>query len=45
MEIQWDLLPPLTSATENVVISGVLEPAYTIGGDTFDYAVADPPPT
>jgi serine phosphatase RsbU (regulator of sigma subunit) len=38
-EIQWDLLPPLTFATDRIVISGALEPAYEIGGDTFDYAV------
>jgi hypothetical protein len=41
-EIQWDLLPPLTFATDRVVISGALEPAYDIGGDTFDYAVNGP---
>jgi serine phosphatase RsbU (regulator of sigma subunit) len=38
-EIQWDLLPPLTYASDRVVITGALEPAYDIGGDTFDYAV------
>ncbi|RZU33403.1 PP2C family protein-serine/threonine phosphatase [Blastococcus saxobsidens] len=38
-EIQWDLLPPLAFGTERVVITGGLEPAYDIGGDTFDYAV------
>lgn len=38
-EIQWDLLPPLTFGTHRVVITGALEPAYDIGGDTFDYAV------
>jgi serine phosphatase RsbU (regulator of sigma subunit) len=38
-EIQWDLLPPLTFASERVVITGALEPAHEIGGDTFDYAV------
>jgi serine phosphatase RsbU (regulator of sigma subunit) len=38
-EIQWELLPPLTFATDRVVISGILEPTYEIGGDTFDYAV------
>src|SRR4051795_5449775 len=38
-EIQWELLPPLTFGTERVVITGGLEPAYDIGGDTFDYAV------
>ena len=41
-EIQWDLLPPLTFASDRVVISGLLEPAYDIGGDTFDYAVNGP---
>ncbi|WP_324277219.1 PP2C family protein-serine/threonine phosphatase [Blastococcus brunescens] len=40
-EIQWDLLPPLTFATDRVVIAGALEPAYEIGGDTFDYAVTN----
>jgi serine phosphatase RsbU (regulator of sigma subunit) len=38
-EIQWELLPPLTFASERIVISGALEPSYEIGGDTFDYAV------
>jgi serine phosphatase RsbU (regulator of sigma subunit) len=38
-EMQWDLLPPLTFATDRVVITGALEPSYEIGGDTFDYAV------
>jgi serine phosphatase RsbU (regulator of sigma subunit) len=37
-EVQWDLLPPLTCATEQVAVSGILEPAYAIGGDSFDYA-------
>ncbi len=38
-EMQWDLLPPLTCATEHVSVSGILEPAYEIGGDSFDYAL------
>jgi serine phosphatase RsbU (regulator of sigma subunit) len=38
-EIQWDLLPPLTFGAPRVVITGGLEPAYEVGGDTFDYAV------
>lgn len=33
------MLPPLTFSGRNVTISGVLEPAYDIAGDTFDYAV------
>jgi len=41
-EMQWDLLPPLTFASDRVVVSGALEPAYDIGGDTFDYAVNGP---
>ena len=38
-EIQWALLPPLTYSTRAVSVSGVLEPAYSIGGDCFDYAL------
>jgi hypothetical protein len=38
-EVQWELLPPLTYASEQVVVTGALEPSYEIGGDTFDYAV------
>ena len=30
---------PLTFGTEGIVISGLLEPAYEVGGDSFDYAV------
>ena len=41
-EIQWELLPPLTYASDRVVITGALEPTYEIGGDTFDYAVNGP---
>lgn len=32
-------LPPLTFATGRLVISGLLEPCYDVGGDAFDYAV------
>lgn len=38
-EMQWDLLPPLSCATSRVSVSGFLEPAYSIGGDSFDYAL------
>jgi hypothetical protein len=38
-EMQWDLLPPLTCSTANVSVSGILEPAYSIGGDSFDFAL------
>jgi serine phosphatase RsbU (regulator of sigma subunit) len=38
-EMQWHLLPPLTYVTPRVVISALLEPAYEVAGDAFDYAV------
>jgi serine phosphatase RsbU (regulator of sigma subunit) len=38
-EIAWTLLPPLTFGTDRLVISCVLAPAYSVGGDSFDYAV------
>jgi serine phosphatase RsbU (regulator of sigma subunit) len=38
-ELQWRLLPPLVFATRGLVVAGVLEPCYDVGGDTFDYAV------
>jgi len=37
--MQWDLLPPLSARTGGAVIAGVLEPAYDIAGDAFDYVV------
>ncbi len=38
-EMQWTLLPPLTFGTPRLVISGLLAPAYEVGGDAFDYAL------
>jgi hypothetical protein len=38
-EMQWHLLPPLTYVTPRVAISALLEPAYEVAGDAFDYAV------
>ena len=37
--MQWDLLPPLSARTAGALIAGVVEPAYDIAGDAFDYAV------
>jgi serine phosphatase RsbU (regulator of sigma subunit) len=37
--MQWDLLPPLTLGSPRVNAAGMLEPAYEIGGDCFDYAL------
>ena len=40
-ELVWSLLPPLTMACHEVVISGLLEPAEQVAGDVFDYAMQD----
>ncbi len=37
--LQWDLLPPLQLTTPEATSTGVLEPAYDVGGDSFDHAV------
>ncbi|MER6828779.1 PP2C family protein-serine/threonine phosphatase [Streptosporangium sp. NPDC000563] len=39
-EMQWTLMPPLTFADRRVTIAAALEPAYEVGGDAFDYALA-----
>jgi hypothetical protein len=36
--MQWDLLPPLSGHASGASIAGVVEPAYSTGGDSFDYA-------
>jgi serine phosphatase RsbU (regulator of sigma subunit) len=38
-EMQWSLLPPLAFTSDGATLSGLLEPAYEVGGDCFDYAV------
>jgi hypothetical protein len=38
-EMQWGLLPPMSFGTDRVVVTGGLEPAYDVGGDSFDYAI------
>ena len=38
-ELLWQLLPPLTFASEELVISALLEPHERVGGDAFDYSV------
>lgn len=40
-EIQWSLLPPLQMTTPQVEVAGILEPAYEVAGDSFDYALND----
>jgi hypothetical protein len=41
-ELLWTMLPPLTFATDRMVISAIMEPCYDVGGDGFDYAVDGP---
>ncbi|TVL92506.1 PP2C family protein-serine/threonine phosphatase [Streptomyces sp. SAJ15] len=40
-EIQWSLLPPLAMSVPQVSVAGILEPAYSVAGDSFDYALND----
>ena len=38
-ELQRRNLPPVALVTPHAVVSGILEPAYDVAGDTFDYAL------
>ncbi len=39
-EMQWDmLLPPLAFTSPDLAIAGLLEPAYFVAGDAFDYSL------
>lgn len=38
-EIQWSLLPPLAMSVPQAEVAGILEPAYDVAGDSFDYAL------
>ncbi|ATO17628.1 protein phosphatase [Micromonospora sp. WMMA2032] len=38
-EMQWDLLPGRSVRHGDVLLAGQLEPAYTVGGDHFDWSV------
>jgi hypothetical protein len=40
-EIQWSLLPPVAMSVPQVALAGILEPAYNVAGDSFDYALND----
>ena len=37
--LQWQMLPPLVMTTPDIALAGALEPAYDVGGDSFDYAL------
>ena len=38
-ELRWAFLPPLTFTGPRVAVAGILEPAYEVAGDAFDYAL------
>jgi serine phosphatase RsbU (regulator of sigma subunit) len=39
-EMQWDMLmPPLAFSSPEISVAGVLEPAYFVAGDAFDYSL------
>jgi serine phosphatase RsbU (regulator of sigma subunit) len=38
-EMVWAFMAPRTFATERVLVTGILEPAYEVGGDAFDYSL------
>jgi serine phosphatase RsbU (regulator of sigma subunit) len=38
-EMVWAFMAPRTFATERVLITAILEPAYEVGGDAFDYSL------
>lgn len=38
-EMQWDLLPPLSLDSGRISVAGLIQPAYEVGGDSFDYAL------
>ena len=38
-ELVWAFLAPRTFATDRVLVSATIEPAYSAGGDAFDYAL------
>ncbi|WP_433719385.1 PP2C family protein-serine/threonine phosphatase [Actinoplanes sp. CA-051413] len=38
-ELLGSILPPLTSSTDRVAVSAILQPCYEVGGDGFDYAL------
>lgn len=39
-EMQWTLMPPRSYADGRVIIGAVMEPAYEVSGDAYDYATA-----
>jgi hypothetical protein len=40
-ELLWHSLPPLTGATERIVVGASVQPAYDLRGTVFDYALSE----
>ncbi|WP_410611592.1 PP2C family protein-serine/threonine phosphatase [Amycolatopsis sp. lyj-109] len=40
-ELLWQNLPPMTAATESVVVGVSVQPAYDLCGTAFDYALSE----
>jgi serine phosphatase RsbU (regulator of sigma subunit) len=40
-ELIWQQLPPLTASTGVFTLAGMLQPSADLGGDAFDYALAE----
>ena len=40
-ELRWEFLPPLTFTGRTVTVAAVLEPAYHVAGDAFDYGLGE----
>lgn len=40
-ELLWTLLPPLSAGTDKVMVAGMLQPSYDVGGDAFDYVLSE----
>jgi phosphoserine phosphatase RsbU/P len=38
-ELLWQVLPPLTVSIDDLVVGAILEPAYEVGGDGYDYTL------
>jgi hypothetical protein len=38
-EMVWAFLAPRTFATDRVILTAILEPAYEVGGDAFDHSL------
>jgi hypothetical protein len=38
-ELVWELVPPLVLASDDFLLSAMLEPCYDVGGDAYDYAL------